>query len=410
MDAIRLLDAELVSIQVNTFRGVRYALRTQDATRINLVRAVADSVSGLVLAEGLDTLTLTSDTVRVAASLCLSYPTNVTVGGVVVPHTDPSSFIVTSSSFDHCAAFSGGVGLSVQPGTGGTPDLTISRSTIVTPRNAVALFFRGGDLSLDSNTISASTVPVDTARFGTFGLAGVEIDEAVTTNLSRNTITEFRRGPGATLAATNDLRFGANRITRNGVGFRYVGDGNFNPTATISSCSLCGGQGQNDVYDNDTLGFRGVGGVSGTFPDSIWWGDARGPRSGGFAAGDSVATFGVVTLTSADPPRYPGSSAAGLRLVRGNNGIASAGAALLPQLTVRVVDADGRPVSGVSVTFTVTGGGGNFAGPTSVNVVSNADGLVEANLTLGPTPGTNTVTATGTTQALGTVTFTATGT
>ena len=79
-------------------------------------------------------------------------------------------------------------------------------------------------------------------------------------------------------------------------------------------------------------------------------------------------------------------------------------------MTARVVDADGKPVPNVQVTFTVTAGGGNFAGPTVLNRTTNIDGLAEVNLTLGNSAGTNTVTVTGTTLNLGTVIFTATGT
>ena len=76
--------------------------------------------------------------------------------------------------------------------------------------------------------------------------------------------------------------------------------------------------------------------------------------------------------------------------------------------TVRVVDAAGKPVAGVQVTFKVTGGGGNFGGSGQVKITTNASGLAEATLTLGSSPGTNTATATA--SGLNTLTFTATGT
>ncbi len=82
---------------------------------------------------------------------------------------------------------------------------------------------------------------------------------------------------------------------------------------------------------------------------------------------------------------------------------------LLPKaFTVRVVDAAGKPVAGVSVTFRVTVGGGTFGGSNKVTVTTNASGLAEGTLTLGATPGQNTVTATP--SGLTAVTFTATGT
>jgi hypothetical protein len=86
---------------------------------------------------------------------------------------------------------------------------------------------------------------------------------------------------------------------------------------------------------------------------------------------------------------------------------------LLLALAVRVVDANGFPVAGVSVTFTITANNGrlnNGAAGAPVTVTSDANGLAQATLRLGQTPGSNTVTVSGTTLTIGSVTFTATGT
>ena len=104
-------------------------------------------------------------------------------------------------------------------------------------------------------------------------------------------------------------------------------------------------------------------------------------------------------------PVFPGTTPASIRIVRGNNQTASAGTTLAKRLTVRVIDSSGRPVSGVSVTFTVRTAGGTLDRPADI---SNASGLAEATLTVGS--GTNTVDVTGTSVSIGTVTFTATGT
>ena len=96
-----------------------------------------------------------------------------------------------------------------------------------------------------------------------------------------------------------------------------------------------------------------------------------------------------------------------LRQVRGTGQTASAGTALPKALTVRAVDADGLPVAGVAVTFTVTSGGGNLGGPTVSTVTTNPDGLAEVPFVLGPAAGTGVVTAAA--AGLGSVTFTATG-
>ncbi|CAN5596458.1 hypothetical protein BH23GEM10_BH23GEM10_03140 [soil metagenome] len=70
---------------------------------------------------------------------------------------------------------------------------------------------------------------------------------------------------------------------------------------------------------------------------------------------------------------------------------------------VRVVDADGRPIPGVTVTFTAHGDGSSIDGGTAV---TGADGVAFAGAwTLGPTPGSYTVTAA--VEGLASVTFTA---
>jgi len=171
----------------------------------------------------------------------------------------------------------------------------------------------------------------------------------------------------------------------------------------------------NDIADNDVAGvWNEVGSGSGIQVQHNWWGDARGPRRdvAPAAAGDSAA--GKVTADTLEAaPHYPGGNATAQRGVRGDGQTALRGTTLPKAFTVRVVDADGRPVAGVSVTFTVTGGGGTFGlgGPTQVMVTSNASGLAETTLTLGVAPGPNVVTAAAAGLPPSTdVTFAATGT
>ncbi len=79
--------------------------------------------------------------------------------------------------------------------------------------------------------------------------------------------------------------------------------------------------------------------------------------------------------------------------------------------TVKVSDANGNGVSGVSVTFTVTAGGGTSSPASPATVVTNASGVAAlTSWTLGVTAGTNTVTATATGLTGSPVTFNATGT
>ena len=114
---------------------------------------------------------------------------------------------------------------------------------------------------------------------------------------------------------------------------------------------------------------------------------------------------------AATAPGHVGTQAAALRKVRGDgqSAPASAGAALAKAFTVRVVDANGLPVAGVSVQVSVTAGGGKFGGQGNVTRVTNASGLAEATLTPGTTPGGNTVRV-STGGGVRDITFTATGT
>jgi type IV secretory pathway protease TraF len=111
--------------------------------------------------------------------------------------------------------------------------------------------------------------------------------------------------------------------------------------------------------------------------------------------GTATAVFDA-TLVFAPP--------ATLEIVAGNGQSAVAGSAVAVAPQVRVLDAEGLPVPGVTVTFAVTGGGGVVAGGTPV---TDTLGLAAVTgWTLGATAGSNTLTAA--VNAL-TATFTATG-
>jgi hypothetical protein len=61
----------------------------------------------------------------------------------------------------------------------------------------------------------------------------------------------------------------------------------------------------------------------------------------------------------------------------------------LPEpFVVRVVDQNGNPIEGIQVTFSIIAGGGSLD---VVDTTTDADGLAESTLTLGPNPGINTV-------------------
>jgi len=91
----------------------------------------------------------------------------------------------------------------------------------------------------------------------------------------------------------------------------------------------------------------------------------------------------------------------------GDNQSAPVGTTLPRSLVVSLADSAGNPVAGVHVTFAAASGGGSVGNATSL---TGPDGLAEAVVNLGPTPGTQTFTATARGAEGSPVTFTATGT
>ncbi len=94
-------------------------------------------------------------------------------------------------------------------------------------------------------------------------------------------------------------------------------------------------------------------------------------------------------------------------LVSGNSQSGQAGQQLASPLAVKVIDGNSQGVSGVSVTFAVTAGGGKL---TTTQASTDSQGLATTLFTLGANAGTNTITASSGTLVGSPVTFTATGT
>jgi alpha-tubulin suppressor-like RCC1 family protein len=111
-----------------------------------------------------------------------------------------------------------------------------------------------------------------------------------------------------------------------------------------------------------------------------------------------------VASCSGDPISPSTGAPAALVAAGGDGQTGQVGTTLGLDFVARVDDAGGNPVAGVTVTWAVASGGGSIA-PTSD--VTDAGGLTQARLTLGPSSGVNTATAS--VAGVGSVTFTATG-
>jgi hypothetical protein len=96
--------------------------------------------------------------------------------------------------------------------------------------------------------------------------------------------------------------------------------------------------------------------------------------------------------------------AARIEAVRGNAQTATAGSELPDSVVVRTLDAGGRPVGGITVAWSVTGGGSVSAAAT----VSGPDGMTGVRRTLGPAAGAQATVATVEGVEGSPVTFTAT--
>lgn len=132
----------------------------------------------------------------------------------------------------------------------------------------------------------------------------------------------------------------------------------------------------------------------------------------GLAAGGNMGAFGGLTPVEIqtlsdwvlDGARYGTPTV--MSLTSGNGQSGPAGTSLVSSFVVTVKDAGGFPVYGQPVTFAVTGGGGIV---NQGRVLTNGLGQAASRLTLGATPGPNTVTATSPGITGSPITFTATG-
>ena len=108
------------------------------------------------------------------------------------------------------------------------------------------------------------------------------------------------------------------------------------------------------------------------------------------AAGTYTITARVVGVQSVTFTITVGDLADDIEIVSGNNQRGDTGTQLTNPLVVEVLDDDDDPVSGVTVTFSVTAGGGSLS---DTSVDTNNRGRAQTTLTLGDSPGRNTVRA-----------------
>ena len=269
--------------------------------------------------------------------------------------------------------------------------LLVQQSAFTNSRAAVS--FTGSTFTARGNAISGagfSPGPADTTALAALELAAQSV------TVVQNSVTGHPFNAGLRVASAGaTVRIDSNFVSGNVQGVRL------GALSTLNARD-------NDVFDNAPAGVVNEVPSSVSLPQT-WWGDPRGPRGLADLTATGDSAVGAVNSSGWNAtPHNAGTIASAIRSVRGDGQTGVRGTVLPKALTVRVVDAAGKPVAGVSVTFRVTAGGGSFGGSNKVTVNTNASGLAEGTLTLGATPGQNTVTATP--SGLTAVTFTATGT
>jgi hypothetical protein len=296
-----------------------------------------------------------------------------------------TSVTLTTSWFQRCTARA----LHAVTSAGGS--FRVQQSTFVDNRAAIAA--SGSSVTAIGNSISGAgfnPLPGDTL----VAQAALEV-VAQTITITQNTVTGHVFNAGVRLQGGQSLaQLDSNFISTNSIGVRLGSLGNFSAS-------------DNDIFDNAAAGVVKEDNQTESLPQT-WWGDGRGPRGSADPAATGDSLIGNVIAIGWDlTPHASGSPPTASRIVRGHGQTAPSGTVLPKAFTVRVVDGAGRPVAGVQVTFRVGVGGGSI-GASTVSVDTNASGLAEVTLTLGPNPGPNTVTAS--VSGLPTITFTATGT
>jgi hypothetical protein len=167
-----------------------------------------------------------------------------------------------------------------------------------------------------------------------------------------------------------------------------------------------------DANGNPVSGFAvtftvgsGGGTLSATSATTNAQGQAQTTLTLGSSAGTNTVNANATGLTGS-PVTFTASATAGtatqLAIASGNNQTAAIGKQLAMPLVVVAKDGIGNPVANVTVTFAVTSGGGTLS---ATSAVTNTMGQAQTMLTVGGSPGTNTVSASA--AGVTAVTFTA---
>lgn len=311
---------------------------------------------------------------------------------------------------------------------------TVNVTLEVSPGAATMFVLNDGDGQTGAVGASVATPPSVslTDAFGN-GIEGVAVTFAVTGgggSITGAAATTDATGVARVGSWTLGMTTGANGLTATTAGFTPVV---FSATATAGAparLEIASGNGQVatagsavavapavnvfDAFDNGVEGASveftvtgGGGSTTGSPASSDASGLATvGSWTVGAAAGanELIATLAGLPDTLTFTATGVAGAAAEIALESGDAQTDSVSATLATPYAVLVTDANGNPVSGVTVTWAVTGGGGSIGNLSN----SDASGIAVSTHTFGPTVGTQTVTATAAGLTGSPVTFTST--
>ncbi len=349
MDAVRMIDARGgifgVHLDSNTFSGGRYAVRSERSSWTMTGGRVDSAFVGALVTAG--------DSAAIEGSTMASLS-----GGCIVATS--ARVRVAGSIFDSCGSL-GVPGITI---TGGSIDL--GSSIFRGSAGRVVRVESASSASLRGNAVTSPGGPTG----GATGLGALDVTAGFVEAVG-NSVTGFAGHAGIAVSAIS-ARVDSNRVALNQYGLR------FGPHGVLTARD-------NDIFDNDLAGAVNDDSDLVSIPGN-WWGDGRGMEGGSDAdaVGDSV--IGRIAVTPvALVPAFPGAGTAAMRMVRGDGQTGPEDEPLPQALTVRVVDSEGRPVAGATVTFSIESGGSNADfenGNNSIIRDADASGLAEAHLTI----------------------------
>ncbi|MEO5509063.1 MAG: Ig-like domain-containing protein, partial [Longimicrobiales bacterium] len=314
--------------------------------------------------------------------------------------------------------------------TGLTP-VTFRATAVAAAASSLTILDGDAQSASAGSAVAIAPAVKVTDSFGN-GIAGVSVTFAVASgggSVAGSPVTTDANGVARVTSWTLGSSAGANTLTASATGLQAV---TFTATGTVtgtaSTMSVLDGDGQSAVAGTTVTTAPAVlvkdgsgnplAGVSVSFT----------PSGNGIVAGSPVVsnasgiarvtswtlgtTAGANTLTASaagmtdvtfNATGTPG-AAATLSIAEGNAQSATVGTAVATPPAVRITDANGNAVAGVSVSFTVAGGGGTVVGSPAT---TGATGIARVtSWTLGSAPGANSLSAAS--SGLTTVQFTAT--